>query len=292
MSFEQCIEVYKKGFVHTNQNKKNNKVVIFDMDETLGSFIDLAALWDVIETYKLPFSKEYKSKQDSFNALMDLYPEFLRYGIANILEYLHFKKSRGDFIGVYIYTNNQVSKCWSKMITNYLEKINKVPGLFNQIIHSFKINKRIVELHRTTHEKTPGDFIRCSVLPRNTEMCFIDNANYKEMHHDKIYYIKPKPFFHGLKTEDIIQRLMYSHILKTKNDVLFTTYFLDKNLITNYKKSRYDIYEDTFVSRKILYHIQDFFLLTTRNKNTRKKINCDNCVNCKIKTRKTRKTRN
>jgi hypothetical protein len=268
MASEQCIQVYKKGFVR--KNKDSNKVVIFDMDETLGCFTDLYALWNVIEAEHLTFSKTYASKQDSFNAIMDLYPEFLRYGIANILEYLYFKKNRDDFIGVYIYTNNQVSKCWSKMIVNYLEIRNKVPGLFNKIVHAFKINKRVVEMHRTSHEKTPSDFIRCSLLPRNTEMCFVDNTYYKEMHHNKIYYIKPKAFFHGLKTGDIIQRLMDSSILKTKCDILFTSYFLDTDLISYFEKSHSDIDEDTFVSRKILYHIQDFFLLTTRNNNSRK----------------------
>jgi hypothetical protein len=268
MSSIKCIQIHKKSFIHTNTNTNTNKVVIFDMDETLGSFIDLSALWYVIENRNLQFSKEYASQQERFNALLDLYPEFLRYGISNILEYLYFKKSRGDFIGVYVYTNNQVSKNWSKMIVNYLENRNKVMGLFNQIVHSFKIRKRQVEQRRTTHRKTPDDFIRCSLLPRNAEMCFVDNAYYKEMYHDKIYYIKPKSYFHGLKTENIVKRLMDSCILKTKNDSFFTSYFLDKNLITHYKKSKLDIDEDTYVSSKILHHIQDFFLLTTSNKNT------------------------
>jgi hypothetical protein len=114
----KCIQIYKKKFIHKNKN--NHKVVVFDMDETLGCFTDLEALWNVIETENLLFSKTYVNVQERFNALLDLYPEFLRYGIANILEYLYYKKTNGDFIGVYIYTNNQVSKRWSKMIVDYL----------------------------------------------------------------------------------------------------------------------------------------------------------------------------
>lgn len=265
---EQCIQIYKSGF--TQRKKNNNKVVVFDMDETLGCFTDLEALWNVIETENIIFAQMYASKQDSFNALLDLYPEFLRYGIANILEYLYFKKNRDDFIGVYLYTNNQVGKRWSRMIINYLEKRNKVPGLFNQIVNAFKINNRVVEMRRTARTKTHSDFIRCSILPSNVEMCFVDNAYYKEMHHNKIYYIQPKAFFHGLKTGDIIQRLMLSSILNVNTDIFFTSYFLDHNLITHFAKSQSDINEDTFVSRKMMYHIQEFFLLTTRNKNTRK----------------------
>lgn len=264
----KCIQIYNKKFIHNNRNK--NKVVIFDMDETLGCFTDLEALWNVIESEHIIFTRPYMNKQESFNALLDLYPEFLRYGIMNILEYLYYKKTRGEFIGVYIYTNNQVGKRWSKMIISYLETKNKSNGLFNQIIHAFKINNQIIEPLRKGNAKTRGDFIRCSILPHNTEMCFIDDTYYTKMNHDKIYFIQPKPFFHGLKTGDIIQRLIDSSILKTNNYKLFMSHFLENNLITSIDKTQQNVDEDIFVSRKILYHIQNFFLMTTSNKNTRK----------------------
>jgi len=268
MVSQKCIQIFKTKFV--NKNKEKNKVVIFDIDETLGCFTDLEALWNVIETENIAFSKLYETKQECFNALLDLYPEFLRYGITSILEYLYYKKTRGDFIGVYIYTNNQVSKQWSKMIKSYLETKNNTPELFNQVIHAFKINNRIVEPQRKSNSKTRSDFIRCSVLPSSTEMCFIDNSYYINMYHNKIYYIQPKSFFHGLKTGDIIKRLMDSSILKIENDKLFVSYFLKQNLITSVEKSQKEVNEDIFVSRKILYHIQDFFLMTTLKKNTHK----------------------
>jgi len=264
----KCIQIYNKKFIHNNKNK--NKVVIFDMDETLGCFTDLEALWNVIESEHIIFTRPHMNKQESFNALLDLYPEFLRYGIMNILEYLYYKKTRGEFIGVYIYTNNQVGKRWSKMIISYLETKNTSNGLFNQIIHAFKINNQIIEPLRKGNAKTRGDFIRCSILPHNTEMCFIDDTYYTKMNHDKIYFIQPKPFFHGLKTGDIIQRLIDSSILKTNNYKLFMSHFLENNLITSIDKTQQNVDEDIFVSRKILYHIQNFFLMTTSNKNTRK----------------------
>lgn len=268
MTFGQCIQVYKKKFIH--KRKCTNKVIIFDLDETLGCFTDLEALWGVIDKNVLPYNNIYLTKQLLFNALLDLYPEFLRYGILNILEYLNYKKSIGHFIGIYLYTNNQVSKTWSKYITNYLDYKISASGLFKQIVYAFKINKRIVEPLRKSNSKTYSDFIRCSLLPRNTEMCFIDNTYYTKMHHNKVYYIQPKPFFHGMKTGDIIQRLMGSHILKINDDKIFMSHFLDNNLITSVEKSQKNIDEDTYVSRKILYHIQDFFLLTTRTKRTHK----------------------
>jgi hypothetical protein len=159
---------------------------------------------------------------------------------------------------------------WSKMIINYLETKCNAVKLFEHIIHAFKIDKRIIEPNRKGHSKTYSDFIKCSVLPRNTEMCFIDNTYYKKMHHNKVYYIQPKPYYHGLKTGDIIKRLVDSNIIQNLNDSIMTKYFVENNLITTSTKSKKDVDEDIFVSRKILFHIQDFFLVTTRSRKTRK----------------------
>ena len=59
--------------------QRSTKVVVFDLDETLGSFADLYILWGGI--------KQTWSDCDTFYELLELYPEFLRYGILTILEY-------------------------------------------------------------------------------------------------------------------------------------------------------------------------------------------------------------
>jgi hypothetical protein len=63
------------------------KIVVFDLDETLGYFVEFGILWDSLSLY---FKKELG--QEIFNDLMDLYPEFLRPKILNILNYLKNKK--------------------------------------------------------------------------------------------------------------------------------------------------------------------------------------------------------
>ena len=67
MTFGQCIQVYKKKFIH--KRKCTNKVIIFDLDETLGCFTDLEALWGVIDKNVLPYNNIYLTKQLLFNAL-------------------------------------------------------------------------------------------------------------------------------------------------------------------------------------------------------------------------------
>ena len=57
------------------------KVIVFDLDETLGSFAHLEILWNTLLLYN--------QNNILFNDLLDLYPEFIRYGIINILEYVY-----------------------------------------------------------------------------------------------------------------------------------------------------------------------------------------------------------
>ena len=65
------------------------------------------------------------------------------------------------------------------LIINYFNhKISRSIPLFDQIIHAFKINNVHTELNRTTHKKTYDDFIRCTLLPQSTAICFIDDVLY------------------------------------------------------------------------------------------------------------------
>ena len=111
---------------------------------------------------------------------------------------------------LFIYTNNQLAKSWTSMIIKYLEQKQNTPKLFDQLICAFKINDVVIEPKRTTHEKTYSDFIKCSLLPHSSEICFIDDKFFKSMAQDKVYYIQPKPYRHSLTISDIIRRLKLS----------------------------------------------------------------------------------
>jgi hypothetical protein len=71
-----------------------NKIVVFDLDETLGYFMEFGMFWDAMHDYlkEKHFLNEIKVDQHLFNELLDLYPEFLRANILNILNYLKKKK--------------------------------------------------------------------------------------------------------------------------------------------------------------------------------------------------------
>lgn len=88
---QKLIQIYKGDqFVSSGIKPSKKKVIVFDLDETIGSFADLEILWNSLGEFDF-----FKQNQDSFNALLDLYPEFFRYGILNILDFLHYKKTKG-----------------------------------------------------------------------------------------------------------------------------------------------------------------------------------------------------
>jgi hypothetical protein len=272
-----------------NQRPKCSKVIVFDLDETIGSFSELFVLWKSINRIK-EFGPG--NIQNTFNEMLDLYPEFLRHGIVVILEFLLHKKRIGECSHIYIYTNNQCTinsphdnMQWVQLISqyfNYRLGLGPTEQIFDKIICAFKINNVIVNTSRTTNNKTHGDFIRCTLLPKHTEICFIDNTYYDKMKHDKVYYIQPKSYYHHLSKSTMIERLTASPLVEifvkhsnNKNNHHNMEEFrlqLDK-MIPNYPTEKIDKNEiqiDLLVSQKLMFHIRDFFYLTSRKERTRK----------------------
>lgn len=272
----ELIEIYKGKYFAKHKKSRAKKTVVFDLDETLGSFVDLEILWSLIKRYNK------KSLFIDFNDILDIYPEFLRYGIRSILQYIANKKKNGECYKLFVYTNNQVGEYWTNLIINYLNNyITTEFTLFDQIINAFKINNIQVELNRTTHKKTHDDFIKCSLLPKSTTIFFVDDVSYAGMKNERIYYIKPMPYNHHLSTNEIINRFIYSKygiILLPRDSIknAFKAEYIElcmKNgtyhMYTNTTK---DILEnDVLISQKLMYHLKEYFLLTNKQNKTCKR---------------------
>jgi hypothetical protein len=237
------------------------KIVVFDLDETLGYFVEFGILWDSLSLY---FKKELG--QEIFNDLMDLYPEFLRPKILNILNYLKNKKITNDCQKIMIYTNNQGSRKWINYLICFFETKLSNYKFFDQIISAFKINGKQVEICRTTNYKTYKDFIRCTKLPVNAEICYLDDTFYPEMTNDNIYYINIKPYIHCLPFDVIYKRFLESNIGKTLIGKENMGYFIDfinkyiklcKFVVLKKNIDEYNI--DVILSKRILQHLYEFF---------------------------------
>jgi len=193
-----------------------------------------------------------------------------------------------------IYTNNQGPEKWAHQIITYFEsKINY--KLFDQIIAAFKINGKKIEFFRTSHDKSHNDLIKCTQIPLNTEICFLDDNYFPEMAHKNVYYINIKPYVHDLKFETMIMKFLSSNLgkklIEKDEQETFTN-----SLITEFKKYNFivknkdeDEYEiDKILSKEILTHLYEFFnkSLKNKDKNGRTKKNNGNKRNKTMKQNK------
>jgi hypothetical protein len=252
-------------------NKK--KIVVFDLDETLGYFVELGIFWDSLHNYAKSVSMDIKTTftQSFFNSVLDIFPEFIRPNIMSILHYVKVKKLTKQCHGVMIYTNNQGPKEWANFIKNYFENKLKY-ALFNHIISAFKVNGKIVEFCRRSHDKTIKDFMRCSKLPENIDVCYLDDVYFPEMNADNVYYIKINPYTHDLSFDLMIRRFINHDISKklffgTHTEKEFSDFM--KNNMNNYEfacmeKSKEEYEIDKIITKKTMEHLQSFF-----NKNKR-----------------------
>ena len=273
-------------------SRRCEKIVVFDLDETLGAFVELGIFWDALQNY---FNNKL-TKKDFFD-IIDLYPEFLRPNIISILNYLKHKKSANVCNKVMIYTNNQGPKKWTYDIKDYFEhKLNT--KLFDQVICAFKVRGKPVELDRTTHEKTYSDLLRCTKIPTDAKICFLDDQEHPSMENDMVYYINIKPYTHDLPYELMVQRLIDSNIpcakrISNPNTLRLSAIPYMKQYNYNVKKKdRLEMELDRVLSKKIMYHLQDFFKKSLDDINIDKLSRPHNStIKKKIKIKKSKKER-
>lgn len=253
------------------------KIVVFDLDETLGYFTEFGIFWDSLSQY-LKTNKKQALSQTDFDDILDLYPEFLRPNIINILNYLKNKKVCNSCHKMLIYTNNNGPKEWAQHIISYFEK--KIDyKIIDQVISAFKINGKVIEIGRTSHNKSHNDLVRCSKIPLNAEICFLDDTFYPEMANENVYYINVKPYYYDLKFEDMLEKFINSDVGKKMVDKDF-----EQDIMSTIKLYKYECLEknekeyevDKILGKHIITHLQEFFSKSKKNKtlkNTGKKRN-------------------
>ena len=179
-----------------------------------------------------------------------------------------------------IYTNNTGPRQWAKHIISYFErKLNY--KLVDQIIAAFKINGKRVEICRSSHNKTHKDLIKCTKIPIDAEICFIDDYFYPEMTHDNIYYINIKPYYYDLKFDYMIKKFMDSEIGKKiiGNDNNFENLMIQninlyKYLVVEKDDKEYEV--DKVLGKHIITHLQAFFNRSSKNRTIKNRGNKKN----------------
>ena len=239
---------------------KTNKVVVFDLDETLGCFNELGIFWDALENF-------YGSKlsNSTFVAMLNVFPEFCRPDILKILDYLHRKKKTKACQKIIIYTNNQGPKTWVKMITDYFDyKLGY--SVFDQIIGAYKIGNKIIEEKRTTHDKSLKDLLSCTQLPPTTEFCFIDDLYHPLMKRPCVFYFNIKPYHYSMPYDIMANRYYNLVVIKNKKAAVSREMFVN-NIVAYMSKYKYKVISkskeaeetDKIESKKLKSYLEDFF---------------------------------
>lgn len=251
---------------------KTNKIIIFDLDDTIGHFEQLA-----IFIYGLQSIIDKKLDVHYIHKLLDLWGRFLRPGIFDILELIKKKKKRDSSIKVIIYTNNNGPRSWTLSIKSYLErKINY--HIFDRVITSYSPNKK--GNCRTTYNKTLDDIIRCTGYSKNDKFLFLDDQNHPNMIHPKIKYVRLIPYRYNIPFEKMVDSYLDSpncNLIRKKYINKFQAFmhsYLNSAEIRNSynidktKISKVDIEQQRMIKKQIKK-----FLNIRKTKNNKKKSN-------------------
>lgn len=210
--------------------KKQNYAIVFDLDETLGSFSQLYKFWILTKI----FLKNEDLHNKYFFQILDMFPDFLRPQLIRLLKNIKNKKKLNICNYAMIYTNNNGPNDWANIIRDYLHyKINY--NLFDKIIRAFKIDGKQIEVCRTGHEKSYKDFINCTKLPSNTKVCFLDDVYHEEMVNDNVLYINIKPYHHNENYNIMCERFY------KKNKKLFFTNLREYQNFINLNTSNHNL---------------------------------------------------
>lgn len=245
-------------------NPPKKRIVVLDVDETIGYFVELGIFCDALT--QTVWNNDATAQYAHFNHLMDAFPEFLRPNIIDILLFLKRKKEANECHGVMVYTNNNGPRAWVEHIIKYTESKLGAP-LFDQIVAAFKVNGKIIEMGRTTHDKTYDDLMRCTKLPTNVEVCFLDDQMHSHMEHGQVYYINVKPYVHQLSVQTLTERFMQSQALRSTiqthmraSDFLHrVSIFMQRFSATHIPKDPMEQEIDRIISKKIMEHLNEFF---------------------------------
>jgi hypothetical protein len=241
------------------------KAVVFDLDDTIGHFEQLSIFISGLEQLIVGFKQQKKY----FTKILDMFPEIFRPGIIDSLKLLKKRKKRDKCLKVIIYTNNNGPRGWTIAIKNYLEnKINS--KIFDRIIT--KYDQHSIINCRSTHNKTHKDLVRCTNLPKQTHILFLDDQYHELMNHKNIQYLKLVPYNYHFSSDIMIKRFLHSSIGKAlpKEKHSYFKVFMKKVLRSEkdyiIQKNRISK-KDRKEKKRLLNEIKKF---TTIHKQTRK----------------------
>ena len=206
------------------------KFIVFDLDETLGYFKQMFYIFSVIG--KIQGNQTPIFTQSVFNRVLDLYPEYMRPNIMDILLYLRDRKQSNHNTYIIIYTNNEHQN-WTKCVISYIENKLGQSNFFDKTINSLKL-----EPCRQYQKKHLADLFRCIDYSTGSTICYIDNEYHPGMRSRQTNYNKLDSYVNNITMDEVINRLYSSDIL---NEIIPNVpREIFSNIYQYYCKSLYD----------------------------------------------------
>jgi len=153
------------------------KVVVLDLDETLGAFHAFAGFLRTMSPYVMTY--------ELFSQMLDQHPEYLRPGILELLRHLNDNR-RFNLCRVVLYTNN-ANVPWVGMVLRYLQEKVDV-DLFSAVVHGAhpkRVQGRV---------KSIEDLNRCIKVPPKTEFFVVDDAWHEGFKQGAEVYVQIEPY--------------------------------------------------------------------------------------------------
>ena len=121
----------------TKETQPVKKIIVFDLDETLGYFSEFGIFYDSIERF---IGGNGLNRAQSFKLIELFEEEILRPQIMLILRSIMKMKKNKIIHSIMIYTNNQGGQGWTYLIKDYFEHKLGMGKIFDKVICAFKVN--------------------------------------------------------------------------------------------------------------------------------------------------------
>jgi len=171
------------------------KIVVFDMDKTIGDFDMISFLYANLKMYT------------SIYKILDEFFDCFRPNIFNIFYMLHEYKLKCAIEKIVLYTNNTGGVVWAKNIIDYIHyKLKFI--LFDDLITGLYVNKHdIPDYRRTSIEKTYIDLQHILKLDQYSLIIFVDDVYHHTMSHTNVKYIQISPYNYCIDNETLLTKL-------------------------------------------------------------------------------------
>lgn len=180
----------------TRKKRKKYKIIIFDLDETIGHFQELSILFndDCSKNPKL-------SEKEIMYDILNNNPQVFRTKIFTLFSYLEIIKKIKKNIKILLFTNNQGPKFWYNNIVSFIHDRLKYK-LFDKVIGPYKIGNDIVERKRTTHNKSVKDISKILKIPlKQMSIIIFDDQYHTNMNHTNVIYVHLNEYIPNMKLD-------------------------------------------------------------------------------------------